>query len=153
MAPAGMRIRYHVRDGRDAQLRAPAVPYSLIRPERQPLRFQFSDVALADQGTELRAAVRAFLDDERAGGRFASRPNSWMHYDAQFTRRCGERGFIGMTFPQAYGGRDASALERYIVCEEMLAAGAPVGMHWIADRQSGPQILRHGSQAAKSAID
>ena len=75
-----------------------------------------------------------------------------MHYDRDFTRRCGERGLIGMTFPAEFGGRGASALERYVVCEEMLAAGAPVGMHWIADRQSGPQILRHGSAAAKRAI-
>jgi alkylation response protein AidB-like acyl-CoA dehydrogenase len=30
--------------------------------------------------------------------------------------------------------------------EEMLAAGAPVGAHWIADRQSGPSILKFGTE-------
>lgn len=29
---------------------------------------------------------------------------------------------------------------------ELLAAGAPVGAHWIADRQSGPNLLRYGSE-------
>lgn len=50
-----------------------------------------------------------------------------------------------MTWPKRYGGQERSAIERYVVSEEMLAAGAPVGAHWIADRQSGPQIIRHGS--------
>jgi alkylation response protein AidB-like acyl-CoA dehydrogenase len=34
----------------------------------------------------------------------------------------------------------------------MLAAGAPAGAHWIADRQSGPQILKHGSDRARTSI-
>jgi alkylation response protein AidB-like acyl-CoA dehydrogenase len=33
-----------------------------------------------------------------------------------------------------------------VVIEELLAAGAPVGAHWIADRQTGPLILRYGSE-------
>jgi len=100
----------------------------------------------------LRSRLREFLGAEMAAGRFSPRPNCWLHYDADFTRRCGEAGFIGVTFPQCYGGRDASPLERFVICEEMLAAGAPVGMHWIADRQSGPQIVRHGSEEAKRSI-
>jgi alkylation response protein AidB-like acyl-CoA dehydrogenase len=32
---------------------------------------------------------------------------------------------------------------------DRLCAGAPVAAHWIADRQSGPQILRYGSQAQR----
>ena len=96
--------------------------------------------------------MRAFLDEERRSGRYQPRVNSWLAYDAGFTRRCGERGYIGMTFPPRYGGHGRSALERYVVCEEMLAAGAPLGMHWIADRQSGPQILRHGGEPARRRI-
>ena len=57
-----------------------------------------------------------------------------------------------MTWPKQYGGHERSALERYVVIEEMLAAGAPVMAHWIADRQSGPQILRNGSERAKKMI-
>ena len=104
------------------------------------------------QCAELRAAVRSFLEDERGAGRFLPRPNAWTHYDREFTQRCGAGGFIGVTFPREYGGRGASALERYVICEEMLAAGAPAGMHWIADRQSGPQIVRYGSPALKRSI-
>ena len=55
-------------------------------------------------------------------------------------------------WPKEYGGRAQSSLVRFVFTEEMLAGGAPCGAHWIADRQSGPQILRHGSEQAKRSI-
>ena len=69
-----------------------------------------------------------------------------MGFDREFSREVGKRGWIGMTWPAAYGGGERSALERYVVLEEMLAVGAPVGAHWIGDRQSGPLILRLGTE-------
>jgi alkylation response protein AidB-like acyl-CoA dehydrogenase len=57
-----------------------------------------------------------------------------------------------MTWPKRYGGGGYSALERYVVTEELLAAGAPVAAHWIADRQSGPTLLRYGSEEQRVAI-
>src|SRR5262249_61866038 len=69
--------------------------------------------------------------------------------DREFGRRLGQRGWIGMTWPKRYGGHERTFLERYVVLEEMLAAGAPVGAHWIADRQSGPLLLRFGTDAQR----
>ncbi len=77
------------------------------------------------------------------------RANSWTKPDPEFSRRLGEADLLGMTWPREYGGHEASQLERYVVIEELLAAGAPVGAHWIADRQSGPLILRYGDEAMK----
>lgn len=57
-----------------------------------------------------------------------------------------------MTFPEEYGGHARSALERYVVSEELLAVSAPVIAHWIADRQSGPLILAKGTEEQKRAI-
>jgi alkylation response protein AidB-like acyl-CoA dehydrogenase len=51
-----------------------------------------------------------------------------------------------MTWPKKYSGHERSAIERYVLLEELLAAGAPVGAHWIADRQSGPALLKYGSE-------
>ncbi len=116
------------------------------------MRFRFDAPRMPAAAGPLRREVRAFLEAERAAGRITPRANCWMAYDAAFSRRCGEAGFIGLTFPKAYGGHGRSALERYVVCEELLAAGAPIGMHWIADRQSGPQILKHGSEAARRRV-
>lgn len=116
------------------------------------MQFRFEEDAGFERCSELRQSVRAFLAREKLEGRLVPRPNCWLHYDAEFSRRCGNAGFIGITFPREYGGRCASALERFVICEEMLAAGAPVAAHWTADRQSGPQILKHGSETAKRAI-
>lgn len=100
----------------------------------------------------LRGEVRAFLAETLAERTPAERARSWSGFDRDFSRRLGARGWIGMTWPKRYGGREASALHRYVVVEEMLAAGAPVAAHWIADRQSGPTLLRFGTEEQRQAI-
>jgi alkylation response protein AidB-like acyl-CoA dehydrogenase len=90
--------------------------------------------------------VRAFLAVELGAVPARRRANSWSVFDAELSRKLGARGWIGMTWPRRYGGHERSALERYVVLEELLAAGAPVAAHWIADRQSGPALLRYGSE-------
>lgn len=97
----------------------------------------------------LRAEVRAFLADELAKGSFRPRSDFGAADDASFSRKMGARGWLGMTWPKKYGGHERSMLERYVVTEEMLAAGAPCGAHWTADRQSGPNILRYGTEEQK----
>ena len=98
---------------------------------------------------ELRQEVRAFLGEALVDFPAVRRADSWMGFDAQFSRRLGQRGWIGMTLPERYGGRQASAFARYVVIEELLSAGAPVSAHWIADRQSAPMLLRYGTEAQK----
>src|ERR1700722_3164780 len=111
----------------------PLLRYSRIPPEAEALR------------QEIRAFLLSALVDFPA----VRRADSWMGFDAQFSRRLGERGWIGMTLPKRYGGREASAFARYVVIEELLAAGAPVSAHWIADRQSAPMLLRYGTEAQR----
>jgi len=94
----------------------------------------------------LREEIRAFLRVELATRTPLQRVQSWMGFDAEFSRKLGRRGWIGMVWPKRYGGHERNALERYVVLEELLAAGAPVAAHWIADRQSGPLLLRYGTE-------
>jgi acyl-CoA dehydrogenase len=98
--------------------------------------------ALPPEAEALRAEVRAFLAAEMPAIPPLKRCRNWSGADADFSRKMGERGWLGMTWPKAYGGHARSALERYVVLEEMLCAGAPVGAHWVAERQSGPQLMR-----------
>jgi acyl-CoA dehydrogenase len=107
----------------------------------QGLRIRLAD-ALPPACEALRAEVRAFLAEHLADVPLARRVRNWAGSDPAFTRAMAARGWIGMTWPKRYGGHERSALERYVVLEEMLAAGAPVGAHWVADRQSGPLLMR-----------
>ena len=100
----------------------------------------------------LRGEVRAFLADALRDVPLRERALSWDACNPDFSRRMGEAGFIGLSFPQEYGGGGRSQLERFVVLEECLAAGAPTGFHWFADRQSGPLILRYGSEELKRKI-
>ena len=107
----------------------------------------------SEAAEEVRAQVRAFLAAELAAGSFTTHVDTWLSgVDPAFSRKLGERGWLGMTWPKQYGGHERSAMERYAVTEELLAAGAPVAAHWIADRQSGPNLLRYGTEAQRQAI-
>src|SRR5688500_16057851 len=111
----------------------------------QGLRIRLAG-ALPPACEALRAEVRAFLAEHLAHVPIARRVRNWAGSDPALTRAVAARGWIGMTWPKRYGGHERSALERYVLLEELLAAGAPVGAHWIADRQSGPNLLRYGSE-------
>jgi len=103
----------------------------------------FEPVLLPANAEQLREEVRRFLATETDWF-----PNSDFNAgsSAEFSRRLAKRGWIGMTWPREYGGGGRSFLERYVVTEELLAAGAPVAAHWIADRQSGPLLLKFGTE-------
>lgn len=106
---------------------------------------RFAPVAIPPEAEALRQDVRAFLREAMPAGR---RPNSDFasSHDPEFSRKLGQRGWIGMTWSTKFGGHGRTFFERYVVTEEILAAGAPVGAHWIADRQSGALLLRYGSE-------
>ena len=97
----------------------------------------------------LRAPVRAFLRDAMQKVPAPVRAKSWAGYDTAFSRELGRQGWLGITLPKEYGGGGRSPFARYVLVEEFLNFGAPVGSHWIADRQSGPLILKYGTEAQK----
>ncbi|HAH10102.1 MAG TPA: acyl-CoA dehydrogenase [Alphaproteobacteria bacterium] len=109
------------------------------------LPFTF-DVSPAPQGlNQLRHEVRSFLARELPGKDAVLRAQGWSGFDPEFSRRLGARGWIGMAWPKQYGGHARTALERYTIIEELLAGEAPVSAHWVADRQSGPLLIRYGN--------
>lgn len=97
---------------------------------------------------QLRLEVREFLAETLADSTPAERAPNWSAYSPEFSRRLGARGWIGVTWPKHYGGAERSGLERYVLMEELLAAGAPVSYHWVAERQSTPLLMRHAPALA-----
>ena len=114
--------------------------------------FDFPPFELPPQARALRGEVRAFLKDALADKPSVERARSWSGGSREFSRKLGKQGWIGMTWPKQYGGHERSYAERYVVIEELLVAGAPVGSHWVADRQSGPLLLRFGTEAQRQAL-
>jgi alkylation response protein AidB-like acyl-CoA dehydrogenase len=104
---------------------------------------------IPEEDEALREPVRAFLREALAGMSPEKRARSWMGFDAYFSHKMAAMGWVGLTLPKQYGGAGRSPFARFVLVEEMLAAGAPVAAHWIADRQSGPLILRYGSEAQR----
>ncbi|HYN58942.1 MAG TPA: acyl-CoA dehydrogenase family protein [Rubrivivax sp.] len=105
--------------------------------------------AIPPSAEAIRPAVRAFLDEALRGRPTDRLARSWMGFDADFSRALARQGWVGMTLPRAYGGGGKDAFHRFVLAEELLARGAPVSAHWIADRQSGPLILKYGTVAQK----
>lgn len=110
---------------------------------------QFGPPVLTSGLEPLRTAVRTYVAEWAATCPAEKRALSWMGFDAAFSRALGAKDWLGLSIPKQYGGHDTSPFERFVVSEELLAAGAPVTAHWIADRQSAPLILRHGTAAQK----
>ncbi|MER6830740.1 acyl-CoA dehydrogenase family protein [Streptosporangium sp. NPDC000563] len=100
--------------------------------------------------TALRLEVRSFLREIAQKGVFTPGVDTWLTgWDEDFSRTLAAHGWIGMTIPTEYGGRGRTHLERFVVTEELLAAGAPVAAHWIADRQIAPSLLAFGTEEQK----
>lgn len=116
------------------------------------IHLRFPLAQLPQRAEEIRHDVRALLERERAAGTWERGGRSWGGHSPELSGKLGLAGYIGMTWPRAYGGGEHSYLERYVVTEELLAAGAPAGFHWVADRQSGPLILRFGSEEQKQRL-
>lgn len=108
-----------------------------------------SPLALTPQERRLQEDVRAFLDAELVDGSYEVGLGMPGASDPEFSRGLGRQGWLGMALDPAYGGGGRSAVDRLIVVEELLARGAPVAYHWVADRQTGPTIQRFGTEAQK----
>lgn len=111
--------------------------------------FNLAELHLPPNLADLRSEVREFVAAEMNAGAFRRCADGWDVWDPDFSRKVGQRGWIGMTWPRQYGGHERTALERYVVSEELLVAGAPIRAHWLADRQFGPLLLAYGTEEQK----
>ncbi len=106
-----------------------------------------------DDLATLRTSIREFLAADRAAYGWQPAVDCWLAaWDPEFSVRLAEAGFVGLTIPTEYGGHGLGHLHRYVVTEELLAHGAPVAAHWIADRQVAPGLLTYGSEEQRRRL-
>ncbi|NND75916.1 MAG: acyl-CoA dehydrogenase [Ilumatobacter sp.] len=102
------------------------------------------DFSWTPEQVELREQARAVAAS--AVEEYGRHNDSWMNgYSKEFAREMGEMGWIGMTWPQEYGGGGQPPINRLIIGEELIAAGAPIAAMWFADRQMGPSLIAYGT--------
>ncbi len=115
------------------------------------MRFTPTEMTPAERA--LQAEVREFLAAEMPPGDNTPGNDRALGMGAgknkEFSKKLAERGWVGMAMPKRYGGHDRNAVDRFIVVEELLRAGAPVGYHWVSDRQTASVILKFGTDDQK----
>jgi alkylation response protein AidB-like acyl-CoA dehydrogenase len=108
------------------------------------------DFAFTPEQEAFRREVRDFLEAEIAAGTFQPICDGWIQgYSPEFTRKVAAKGWIGITWPEEYGGQGRSNIDRLILTEELLRYGAPAACHWFADRQIGRSIIAYGTEEQK----
>ena len=101
------------------------------------------DFTWTPEQNELRERARKVATE--AVARYGRFNDSWMNgYSKEFAKEMAAQGWIGMTWPVEFGGGGRPAIDRLIVGEEMIAAGAPIAAMWFADRQMGPTLITYG---------
>jgi len=109
--------------------------------------FEFSD-AEREFVAEVERFIQANRDDEVMD---VTRENMSQLVDTPkrraFMKKIGEQGWLGMTWPKEYGGKEVSGIYEYLLNEHLAAVGAPqigkgVGI-------VGKTIMRHGSETLK----
>jgi alkylation response protein AidB-like acyl-CoA dehydrogenase len=113
-----------------------------------------SAAPLDDDEGALRARVRQFLEEElpRPQRYSGTGEGSYISFAPDFSHKLAAQGWLGMAIPPEYGGQGRSYLERFVVIEELLAAGAPLVAHWIADRQTAPMLLAFGTEEQRRRL-
>ena len=107
------------------------------------------DFALSPELLALRDRARTVAEEGVV--EFGRHNDSWINgYSKEFARVMADEGWIGMGWPTEYGGQARPPIERLIVAEEMISAGAPVAAMWFADRQMGPTLIAYGTDQQRA---
>jgi alkylation response protein AidB-like acyl-CoA dehydrogenase len=113
------------------------------------------DADLAPEDEKFRDELRDWLADNLTAEHRAAADISAMTDDAHFEvrldweRRLAAAGWLGITWPERYGGRGGTLTQELLFLLEHGRAGAP---HWVGIQGRnlfGPTLLHHGSQELK----
>ena len=109
------------------------------------MRIRFSEKQEAFQ-----KEVRDFLSTELNGEPYFHTGYGLVgHGSIEFSKKMAAKGWIGMTWPREFGGQERTYVEKMILSEEMCQVRAPVGYHFLGDRQVGPALIKFGSDWQK----
>src|SRR4029450_11024708 len=105
----------------------------------------------SEAAEQVRAEGREFLAAELAAGTFETHVDTWLSgVDPSFSRKLGERGWLGMTWPRRYGGHERAALDGHGVTHELPLRRARAVGDGALRRHRG---AARGGRAGRCALD
>jgi alkylation response protein AidB-like acyl-CoA dehydrogenase len=111
------------------------------------------DLSYPPEAEAFRAEIRTWLDDNLPDGwgrpGFELRPDERATWNAEWTKKLFEGGWICASWPEEYGGRGLSTMEAVVLNEEFARVGAPLRADFFGDTLVGPTILQWGTEEQK----
>jgi alkylation response protein AidB-like acyl-CoA dehydrogenase len=113
------------------------------------------DLHFSAEAIEFRDDLRAWLADnlERPFTEDAADPDatedSLVELRRSFQYKLNEAGYIGMGWPEEWGGRNATAIEEAILNAELSAADAPQSPNQLGLGLCAPALIHHGTEAQR----
>jgi alkylation response protein AidB-like acyl-CoA dehydrogenase len=112
------------------------------------------DLRYSEADESFRAELRAWLAREVPKHGPPPPTHDWparRAYDTGWQRKLFDAGYAGVSWPKAYGGRDATLTEQLVWYEETARAGAPyVGVNFVGLLHGGPTLIAEGSPEQKA---
>ena len=111
------------------------------------------DFGFSEENERFRAEVREFLAEHvsleivREMGDAAAGAGIGP-LTRELITKIGDRGWIGMSWPQEYGGRDADLIDQYIFEEELSRPRVPLNLGNFIEQ--APAIMHAGTEAQKN---
>jgi alkylation response protein AidB-like acyl-CoA dehydrogenase len=96
---------------------------------------------------ELRSYFAALMTPERRAGLEGGDYGDGAAY-REVVRQLGRDGWLALSWPAEYGGRDATMMDQLIFTDEAAAAGVPVP--FLTINTVGPTIMRYGTAEQKA---
>ena len=113
------------------------------------------DLRYSESDEAFRSELRVWLARELPLLAAAPARDDWparVRYDTDWQRRLQDAGYAGISWPKAFGGREASPSEQLVFLEETTRAKAPyVGVNFVGTLHAGPTLIAEGNDAQKSA--
>ena len=106
-------------------------------------------IGYTEEQEALRQELRAYYDDLLTDEVQTSSPRATASArpTARVVRQMGEDGWLGIGWPEEYGGQGRTPIEQFIFFDESMRAGAPVPMLTI--NTVGPTIMNFGTDEQK----
>jgi alkylation response protein AidB-like acyl-CoA dehydrogenase len=112
------------------------------------------DLRLSESEERLAHELRSWLPTVLPEWRNAPPVDDWearKRYDQRWQLALHDAGYAGFSWPQRFGGREASPTEELVFAREMSAAGAPdIGVNFVGLMHAGPTLMAEGSDDQRS---